>query len=88
MPDDSAGIICGDDISRLTDLFLQFEGASDPLSVVSKEAEQQFDALIERLYNDKVSVRFQSLTLLRFRSYARNICRQRLAKQGPPFPCV
>ena len=88
MPDDSPGIICGDDVNRLADLFLQFEGASDPLSTACKEAEQQFDSLIEKLYAEQVASRYQSITLPQFRSFVRNHCRARLAKQGRPFPCV
>jgi hypothetical protein len=67
MPIDSGGIVSGDDISRLADLFLQFEGASNPLSGACKEAEQSFDTLVESLYREKVSPQFQSITLIQFR---------------------
>lgn len=87
MPDDSGGIICGSDVNRLVDLFLQFEGASNPLSIACKEAEQQFDALVEKLYAEKVAPNFQFITLVQFRIYTRKHCRQIAASNTRPYSC-
>jgi hypothetical protein len=88
MPAGSGGIICENDVNRLVALFLQFEGASDPLSIACKEAEQQFNALVEKLYTEQVVPNFQSITLIQFRSFARRHCRACLARSGRPHPCV
>ena len=77
-----------DELVALTNLFAQFEGASDPLSVQCREAESSFNSLLDKIYSEKVSLHFTSVSSSQFRSYARYICRQRNFKQGPPFPCV
>jgi hypothetical protein len=82
------GVISAEELNRLVELFQQFEGAANPLSEKCREAEAQFNSLIERLFREKVEPRFKSLTLPKFRSYARNICRSRISREGPPFPCV
>jgi hypothetical protein len=88
MPDDAGGIISSDEIDRLADLFSRFEGATDPTSVACKEAEQEFDSLVALLYTQKVAPKYQTITLPKFRSYVRNYCRKRIAKQGPSYPCI
>lgn len=88
MPDDAGGLISAGDLNRLVDLYLLFEGALDPFSVECKEAEAQFDSLIEKMHREKVLSNYPSLTLSDFRSHARIICRLRVAKQGPPFPYI
>lgn len=77
MPGDSSGVICGSDIDQLVALFVQFEGASDPLATQCKEAKEAFNTLIERLHAEKVSVHpdFKSINLIQFRAYARKKCR-------------
>jgi hypothetical protein len=87
MPGDSSGIICGSDIKQLVELFLQFEGASDPLAAPCKEAKQAFNALIERLHAEKVSVHpdFKSINLVQFRAYARQKCRLVAISNSKPF---
>jgi hypothetical protein len=87
MPGDSGGAISDDELSQLADLFLHFEGASMPLSVSCKEAEQRFDKEVERLFKEQVEPSFKSLSLTKFRSMIRNRCRQRLAKQTK-YPCT
>lgn len=79
-------IVSDDELTRLTDLFIRFEGASDPRSINCREAESEFNASIERLYLEKVAPKFQSLTLAHFRCYARYQCRLRASKGHPP--CV
>lgn len=88
MSDDSGGLIRGSELNRLVDLFRQFEGASDPLSIPCREAEQQFNLLIDNIYAECVIKNYASITLSQFRSYTRNHCRKILAKQGPPYPCA
>jgi hypothetical protein len=84
----SGGIVSEDELARLTKLFLNFEGATDPLSNRCKECESAFNSLVEKIYCEKVSPAYASITFSHFRSYVRNICRIRISKQGPPFPCV
>jgi len=66
MPDDADWTISANDLNRLVDLFLQFEGASDPLSVACKELEQQFDTLVEKSMQIKL---FQTSPLSAFRLF-------------------
>ena len=76
------------ELNRLAELFRQFEGATDPLAVPCREAESEFNALVEKIYYDKVATAFTSITLSKFRSYTRNCCRLRISHEGPPFPCL
>ena len=89
MQDDSAGIICASDISQLLDLFLQFEGAIDPLSKACQEAERTFDALVERLHADKVlpDPQFKTVNLVQFRGHVRVKCRQLASKSIRQYSC-
>ena len=81
------GIVSDAELKRLAELFRQFEGAAQPLSVPCREAESEFNSLVEKIYHEKVEPAFTSLTLARFRSFARNCCRLRISREGPPFPC-
>jgi hypothetical protein len=54
MPEDSGGTISRDDVNRLADLFGRYDGALDPLSEDSQDAEFQFNALVENLHAEKV----------------------------------
>lgn len=51
---DSTGIISGDDLEKLVNLWGHFEGASDPLSRSTSDAEYQFNSLVEKLHKEKV----------------------------------
>ena len=84
----TAWVVSEDELNHLTDLFREFEGATDPRSIKCREAEVEFNSFIDRLYREKVEPRFKSITVSRFRSFARNECRLRLSRQSPPFPCV
>jgi hypothetical protein len=84
----SGGIVSEDELVRLTELFLKFEGATDPLSNRCREAESAFNSLVETIYRQKVKPAYDSITFSQLRSYVRNVCRIRISKQGPPFPCV
>jgi len=84
----AGGTLSADELASLTRLFRQFEGASDPLAIQCREAESEFTSLLERLYTEKVKPNFESVSLHQFRSYARNYCRLRVSKEGPPFPSV
>lgn len=44
--------------------------------------------MVEQIYTERIAPGFKSLSLPKFRSGVRIYCRQRWAKQGPPFPCV
>ena len=90
MPEDASSewTISDDELKRLTEVFCQFEGASDPRAVKCREAEAEFNSLLDGLYQTKVRPRFQSISFRQFRSFTRNQCRIRSAKMDPPFPCV
>jgi len=83
----AGGIVSEDELTQLTDLFRQFEGAANPLSNHCQECESRFNALVEKIYEEKVKPAFSTLTFSSFRSYTRNRCRVRLSKEGPPYPC-
>ena len=88
MPDNTGGDFSACELDQLADLYLRFEGTPDPLSRACKEAEQEFDSLIERVYLEKIAPKYQSVSLLSVHHRARLYCRKRWAKQGPPFPCI
>jgi hypothetical protein len=84
----AGGTLSADELNHLAELFRQFEGAGDPLSMPCREAESEFNSFLEQIYRDKIASMSASVTLPQFRSYARNYCRQRISREGPPFPCV
>ena len=84
----SGGLISEAELNRLAELFQRIEGAFDPLSNTCREAEWEFNSLVEKIYSERVQPSFQSISLPQFRSFTRNYCRSRIAGQGPPFPCV
>ncbi len=61
-------VISEAELSRLVDLFRQFEGATDPLSIRAREIEWEFNSLIEKLFFEKVRPQFESIPLSQFRS--------------------
>src|SRR5262245_4599723 len=73
----SGGIVSEDELVRLTELFLKFEGATDPLSNRCREAESEFNSLVEDIYAKKVKPAYESITFFAFRSHVRNVCRIR-----------
>jgi hypothetical protein len=46
MCENTAGTISAVDLNRLVDLFSQFEGASNPFAPSCREAEYEFNALL------------------------------------------
>jgi hypothetical protein len=84
----SGGVVSEDEVKTLTALFVQFEGASDPLSHECKEAKFAFYVSIGKIFEQKIKPLCSSLTLSHFTSYVRRECRLRASKEGPPFPCV
>lgn len=85
---DTEGSIPECDLAKLVSLFIQFEGASDPLATKCREAESEFNCLIETIYNERIKDRFQSLSLYLFRGHTRNYCRRRAISEGKSFPCI
>ena len=85
---DAGGLVSDAEISRLCDLFRQFEGATNPFSEPCRVAESDFNSLIETIFVERVKPKFDSITLLQFRSYARNVCRARISREGPPYPSI
>jgi hypothetical protein len=64
------------------------EGGSKPLSRACREAELEFNSLVEKIHTEIVQPKFTSVTLTELLSYTRKYCRARAFKEGPPFPCV
>ena len=88
MPDaDSEGIISEPELAQLTDLFRRFEGATDPFSNDCRSSKEQFYLLLRMIYVDKVRVKFVEIDFSIFGSMVRKMCRERLAKSAPQFPC-
>jgi len=88
MPQPAGGIIPEQYLVRLTELFTQIEGASKPLSQACREAELEFDSLVEKIHQEIVQPKFTSVTLAQFLSHTRKYCRARAFKEAPPFPSV
>src|SRR3984957_4659357 len=88
MPDNSGGDFSACELDRLAELYLRFEGTPDPLSIACKEAEQEFDSLIDRVYAEGIAPKYQSVSLLSIHHRARIYCRKRWARHGAPFPCI
>ena len=83
----STGVISESDLAFLTALYREFEGAPHPLAKKAKEAEFHFNSNVYMLYEEKVKPRFSSISFPAFKSYARNICRKRVASENPDFLC-
>ncbi len=89
MSDADAGpLISRDGLNRLVELFGRYEGALDPLSSATQEAEYEFNALVENPHRERVLPIVQSIPLWMFQSHVRRQCRIILSKQGPPYPCI
>ena len=85
----SAGAVFGEaELIRLTELYYRFEAALDPLSADCKAAREEFNGMVNDIYFGRAKeVLGIDYDCSRFRSFVRRLCRERLAKQGPPFPC-
>jgi hypothetical protein len=88
MPGDHDGIISKDDLNQRSDLFSRFEGALDPLSPDCKDAEYQFNALVQHLHLKKVKPVLQTISLTQFHCEVRNQCRKVVSKRGPRYTCI
>ena len=89
MPDpDSEGIVSESELALLTDLFRRFEGATDPFSTDCEDAKWQFYDTLRNIYVEKVRLKFGDIDFSIFASMTRRMCRERLSRQGPPFPCL
>jgi hypothetical protein len=83
----SGGIVSESELAELTKLFLGFEGAADPLSSDCQDAKLGFHFLLRQIYIQKVRPKFVDIDFSVFASMTRRMCRERLSKEGPPFPC-
>ena len=89
MPDpDSEGIVSESELAQLTDLFRRFEGATDPFSTDCEAAKSEFYAILREVYVERVRAKFSDIDFSIFTSMTRKMCRHRLSRQGPPFPCL
>src|ERR1700689_531177 len=79
MPEAAGWTIPEESLARLTELFIQTEGASAPLSTACKLADLEFSSLIEQLHAQAVQHGFSAVTLSQFRSHVRIYCRARAA---------
>ena len=89
MPEEPASewTISEDELKHLTELFIQFDGAPDPMSVKCREVEIQFNSLIDKLFQEKVEPHFESITRHEIRHHTRYRCRQRAIRSTREFPC-
>jgi hypothetical protein len=83
---DSSGLVSEDELKALTELYVSFEGCPEPRTNQCKEAEIAFNQKIDEIYA-RVHKNYESISRSKFLSYVRNVCRERYAKSGPPFPC-
>ena len=85
---DSGGLISEQELVVLTNLFLAFEGCPYPLSQKCKEAKNDFNSMVSKLYFERIAPRpdLKDYASSQFYSAIRNVCRQRLGS-GPEFPC-
>lgn len=88
-PSDSSGIISEEELGILCDLFRAFEGALDPEGQIARDAKSSFHEMVGKIYFNRVEPRkeFKEFTSSQFRSMVRNICRRRIASEGPEFLC-
>jgi hypothetical protein len=86
--DDPERAVSLEELDQLIDLYILSEGAPDPCSVATKEAEQEFDSLIERIYREKALPQDPSMTLPDFRKLVRKVCRGFVFRQKRKYPCI
>ena len=85
MPDDglSEGIVTRAELARLANLFDQFEFAFDPLSMIAKEAEAEFENRVRAIFEERVSPHHPHLSFELFRCRVQSACRRFLRKNSP-----
>jgi len=87
-PSDSPGwIISTSELERLTDLFTQFEGAFDPLTIEAKEAKIEFSRTLQAIY-EKVKPKYVGMEFRDLDREARLACRKRIQDRLRPFPSI
>jgi len=79
-------VVSADELGRLTELFIKFDGALDPTAIEPREAQIEFRKMLEIIYTEKVKPRFLSIDFNAFLRYARIECRQRAQSQFRQFP--
>lgn len=84
----SGGIVSEPELALLTELFRRLEGASDPRSLIQREAEAEFNSIVSKIYQERIEPNFQSVTFSLFKSAVRRRCRLRANREDPRFPCV
>ena len=87
-PDSSEGAISANDLEQLTALYVQFEGAADPLSIETREAKNEFHTRLESIYESKIKPRFLEVDFTGFLRLVRTQCRQRARCKSPEFPSI
>jgi hypothetical protein len=89
MPDsDTGGIVSEAELTNLTELFRRFEGATDPFSKGCKDAQWEFNEALRSIYMERVKPKFLNIDFSSFTSMTRRMCRERVSRQGAPFPCT
>jgi hypothetical protein len=72
------------ELTRLSELFLRFEGAATPYAPDAREARAEFDRLVENIYRERVyPVHKDQITSITFYSLVRNQCRVILSRRPP-----
>jgi hypothetical protein len=83
----SGGIVSESELAELTKLFIGFEGATDPLCPECRNAKRAFHLILREIYIQRVRPAFMDIDYSIFASLTRRICRARVSKEGPAFPC-
>jgi hypothetical protein len=83
----SGGIVSESELAELTKLFLRFEGAADPFSADCQNSKCAFYLILREIYIQKVRPKFIDIDFSIFASMTRRMCRDRLSREGQPFPC-
>ena len=81
----SAELVSLAELTRLSELFLRFEGATTPYAPDAREARAEFDRFVESIYHERVyPVHKDQITSVTFYSLVRNQCRLLLSRRPPP----
>ncbi len=79
--DDASRSISRANLNRLAELLDQFENALDPDSTSAKEAEAEFNHLVDALFTSVVQQNYPDIKFGAFRAHVRLNCLRFLAKE-------
>lgn len=79
--EDAGRPISSGELSRLAELLDWFENALDPNSTGAKEAEDEFNNLVDALFTSLVQPNYPEIKFAAFRAHVRLRCLRFLAKE-------